>query len=351
MQSIILLFEMKGRTAYVAILLSLMLLPSLGLGIQCHAKDTLDIWSEELRIPRNIITDNATIENTTDFEIPPELLYLLNDLERIKEIIQKYDTETASRIDLIELKILSGDTEGAYLDYLLLEKDINTLLQEIKDINYEDYLELINLLPDDPSTLFNPSQNGEGVQRLFQTEMSIDNLGLIPPLPDRSIGNDFLNPPINAPTMPSLFQMDIPIEFIIIVLLSLAAISVTIYLVVNRRNILIPALVKTEKVVKALKTKVIGPDDKPPEDPDDRIIYNYYVFLRKAAEMGYRRRRHEAPLEFVSRIDKEDISGIGERLSILFEKVRYGHKKPEKHEIEESDILVKKLFDIGSEEG
>ena len=350
MHSINIMFGMKGRTAYAAILLSLMLLPSLGLGIQCYAQNTLNISSKELRIPRNIITDNATIGNTTDFEIPPELLYLLNDLDRIKEIIQKYDAEMASRIDSIELKELSGDTEGAYLDYLLLEKDLQTLLEEIKNINYQDYLELINLLPEDPQSIFNPGQADGDIQRIFQTEMSIDNLGMMPSLPNRSIGNNFLNPPISTPTLTSPFSMNIPIEFIIMILITLATASITVYLIVNRRSILLPAILKTERMIKTLKERVTGSRVIPPSALDDRIIYNYYMFLKKAEEMGYKRKEHEAPLEFVNRIEEENVSSIGKRLSILFEKVRYGLKQPEKHEIEESEILIKKLSEIWSGE-
>ncbi len=341
---------MKRRTAYAAILLSLMLLPSLGLGIQCYAQNTLYIWSYELRIPRNLITENATLGNTTNFEIPPELLYLLNDLDKIKEILQKYDTEMASRIDSIELKIISGDTEGAYLDYLLLEKDLQTLLEEIKNINYQDYLELINLLPEDPQSIFNPDQAGGDIQRIFQTEMNIDNLGMMPSIPNKSIGSNFLNPPIGSPTLPSLFSMNIPMEFLIMIIVALAAVSITLYVVVNRRDVLLPAILKTEKIIKIFKERVTGSRVLPPDTPDGRIIYNYYMFLKKAAEMGYKRREYETPLEFVDRIEKEEVNTIGKRLSILFEKVRYGLKPPKEHEIEESEVLIRKLSELGSEE-
>jgi len=289
-------------------------------------------------VPRNLIIGeggggNYTITNQT---IPDNVLYLLQRLEELKNIVSKYNSTLAGKINDIQLELLSGDLLDARRKYMSIENDLETLSKLLKNIDPEEYSKLIDILNEDLVNYMYSNQDGADLGKIFTTNMDISNIepGSID-VP--STGESPLNPTtteFNIPTLPTPSIPSIDSNY----LYWLVGISLTItalYLLRDRRirQKISSGMMKIGRVMAIKKTgKIIA------KDP---VVRTYYQFLNKCEEIGESKKDYEGPLEHVYRLRNSRLKEVGIKIATIFEKIRYGNKRiSETEEREVSEIFM-----------
>lgn len=285
-------------------------------------------------VPRNMYPINVK-NNTANPLLSAYLTKLLKDLEDIKLILNKYNSSLSEKIDKLESLIIKGDYKTASELYRSIQDDLKEFLEELKNINPEDYLKLKNLLPKslylygdyDLTDLWNSMSSGN-----FTTELEYPgNMNI-------SIANNFFNPgikPISPPSItPPSLESPLLINVFIIVLTSLLGVA----LIKNRKGLypLISSIKSRVSLGKPLSYRGIS-------ESKDYVTIKYHHFLNIMRKLGFPRRESEAPLEYPSRIGDTMLRNLAIEMGYYFEKVRYGFKKLSKRESDRVDEIISSL--------
>ncbi len=289
-------------------------------------------------VPRNLIigeegSGNYTITNQT---IPDNILYLLQRLEELKNIVSKYNSTLAGKINDIQLELLSGDLLDARRKYMAIENDLETISRLLKNIDPEEYSKLVDILNEDLVNYMYFNQNGTDLTKIFTTNIDINNIE--PSSIDiPSTGETPLNPTtteFNIPTIPTPSMPSINTNYLYW-LIGLSLLLTGLYILRDRRirQRISSGMIKIGRVVAIKKTGEINAKDP--------VIRTYYQFLNKCDEIGESKKDYEGPLEHAYRLRDSRLRGVGIRIATLFEKIRYGNKKISKTEEKEvSEIFI-----------
>jgi hypothetical protein len=307
--------------------------------------NAIQMQNTVLNVPRNIVSYDYSPSEFENVTIPDDMGNLLRLLEEIKSIVEKYNATLAEEISDIELDILTGNYEEASIKYDNIKDDLQKLLDTIKYSNPGDYTRLLTLLPNDLINYLDLINEGD-TQKFLSGELFTDWSIDIPPYVTESTPGGGVYPPTTLPSIgvPDLTTVSPTIYIPTIILLII--IPIMIILVVYKRDALSRLKKRMATYIGDVKKKIITKDEL--KDIDNKIIKNYYIFLSIMREEGYPKRDYEAPLEHIKRIEHEKYRDIGWKLTLLFEKVKYGLKEASKEEVIVSDELIKLLS--GSEE-
>ena len=293
--------------------------------------------------PRNLIAGKENYTNQTNIEIPENILYLLQNLEEAKKILMKYNTTLANRIDIIETMLLEGNTEKAFSQYMRFIENEQSLLNKIKDLNIEDYEKLLQLLPKNLEKYLYSQGNTGNYMRIFHTKLTPQDLTFIENIPSLNISKNFFKPATGSislfyPTIEDLNNNTL----LYAILISLSILSVYLaYYYRDKIFIYITRLRVNRKISRLIKRTQYTSSSL-----EDEIIYIYYSFIDSMEEMGIKKDDHETPLEFLDKIKDIKIAKPGLQITLLFEKVRYGLKKPTDNEIK---LARENIFKIEGE--
>lgn len=282
--------------------------------------------------PRNLIPEEGeNYTNQTNIKIPADLLSLLQNLEEAKKILMKYNSSLSNRIDEIEFLLLQGNTDEAISQYMKFINDLQDVLNEIKNFNAKDYERLLELLPKNLENYNLYSQNRAiDYTRIFQTKLNPQDLTFFKNLPNISMSKNFFNPETNPVPIPypSIGITGNSILFIIFI----SSITIIGYLAYYYRNKTIAFLKKTKDKIRV--NKIITRPKYTPSTSIEEIIYIYHLFLNNMEKLGFKKEDHESPLEFIDKIQDDILAKFGLQISLIFEKVKYGLKKPNNNEVE-----------------
>lgn len=272
-------------------------------------------------VERNPYRDIPMAPHDWNGTLTEDLLYLLQMLEELREIISKYNVTLANKLGEIELDIAEGDiygSDGALAKIKDLEDELKALLNYIKMINIEDYNRIMDILSEDLIgyltgraeiyDLIDPSKiSAEDVYIPEATQGLIDGGGLeIPKLPR-----------IEAPK-PSL--PGIPAEYMSLVIATLGIVT-GLYLA-YRFNL----WTRFGGAIRDAFRRVGIVKHRDSDIYENEVYEAYHRFLKVSSKYGYPRYPYEGPIEHINRIGDNDLSGVGRSIGELFERIRYGLK-------------------------
>lgn len=298
-------------------------------------------------VPRNLAgwfvggeeEGNYTLNNET---IPENILYLLQRLEELKNIVSKYNSTLAGEINNIEIKLLSGDYEGAFIDYYKLQDDLQFLSRILKDINPEDYIKLVDILNENLENYMASAEEGVNINDVIYSGIDIDNISSYEfNMPN--IDESPLNPPSLDIGIPSIHLPSAP-NIDNNLLYTLAGITLVIAILITMKKYGIK-----DKIGSRIKLITFDKWSRSTEIVDNPAVRTYYKFLDKCRIRGEERNHYEGPLEHAYRISSSSLRNIGIRIAAIFEKVRYGYKNLSVEEINEIDKLASEIDKVGVE--
>ena len=286
-------------------------------------------------VPRNIYPINVENNTANNPLLSAYLSKLLKDLEDIKLIVGKYNPSLSEKVDKLERLIIKGDYRRASILYNAIKGDLKKLLEELKDVNPEDYLKLRDLLPEkldlygnyDLTDMWNSIGGGNLTTELeYPGNMNI------------SIANNFFNPRIKpvslpmitAPSIESPYLMDI----FILILISLLGVAL-----ITKREGLYPVLSSIKARIKLGKTVSF----QGAAESRDYITLKYHQFLNIMRKLGFPRRESEGPLEYSNKIKDDILRRLAGEMGYYFEKVRYGLKELSKDELDRVNEIINSL--------
>lgn len=299
-------------------------------------------------VPRNLITygegetNNYTFTNET---IPENLIYLIQRLEALKEIVSKYNTTLAGEINNIELKLLSGDYEGALIDYYKLKDELEFLSRILKEINPEDYAKLVEILNENLLDYMATGGSGIDINDVIYGGMDISDPSTydfnIPEIEETPLNPSSIDINIPSISLPSALNIDYNLLY---GLLGTALIFSLIYAFTRGRlkrelsAIFKPPTTSIERSIVKFETI------------NDPVVKTYYKFLNKCDVHGEGKHPYEGPLEHVYRLSSSSLRKIGIKIASMFEKVRYGYKKLSKEERTQIDEIARELDGVERKE-
>ena len=296
-------------------------------------------------VPRNLIeyggggTSNYTITNET---IPENLIYLIQRLETLKDIVAKYNTTLAGEINNIELKLLSGDYEGALIDYNKLQDELEFLSRILKDINPEDYAKLIDILNENLQDYMATGGSGIDISDMIYGGIDISDITTydfnLPKIKETPLDPSSIDINLPSITIPSTLNINNDLFYGllgIILIISLIYILTRIGLKKEIPLVFKPTATGIES--RGIKTEPI----------DDPVVKTYYKFLNKCSIRGEGKHPYEGPLEHVYRLSSSSLRKIGIKIASMFERVRYGYKKLSEEERAEVDEIARELEGVG----
>ena len=294
--------------------------------------------------PRNLIYGGGNYTNQTNVEIPNNILYLLQNLEEAKKILMKYNATLANRVDEIEFSLLEGNTENAVSQYMKLIKDAQSLLNEIRNLNEEDYEKLIQLLPEklDEYNLYS-QENTSNYMRVFQTRITPQDLTFFEELPNLSISQNFFKPNTGSISLfyPSIEGLNSNTVFYITFISILISALYLVYYYRDKISIFLTR-VKISRTI----SRIVRKTRHSSSSLEEEVIHIYYSFLDSMEKIGVKKENYEAPLEFIDKIEDDKIARLGLQISLVFEKVKYGLKEPTDDEVK---IARENIFKIEGE--
>ncbi len=294
--------------------------------------------------PRNLISGGENYTNQTNIKIPDNILYLLQNLEEAKKILMKYNVTLANRMDKIELSILEGNTEDAVSQYMKFIKDAQNLLNKIKNLNEQDYEKLIQLLPENLNEYDLYSQeNKSNYMRVFQTQITPQDLRFLEKLPNLSISQNFFKPNTGSISLfyPSIKGLNSSATLYILFIFVLIS---ALYLTYYYRNRISIFLTRT-RIHRSI-SRMIEKTKYSPSSLEEEVIRIYYSFLNSMEKMGVKKEKYEGPLEFIDKIRDDEIARLGLQISLVFEKVKYGLREPTNDEVK---LARENIFKIEGE--
>lgn len=277
--------------------------------------------SNVVGVERNPYRDVPMAPHDWNETLTEDLLYLLEMLEDLREIISKYNETLANKLGEIELDIAEGDiygSDGALAKIKDLEDELKSLLDYLKTVNVEDYNRVMDILSEDLVgyltgraeiyDLIDPSKiSAEDIYIPEATPGLIDEGGLqIPRLPG-----------IEAPR-PSL--PEIPAEFMFLVIATLGVFTGLYF--AYRYNLwarfggAISDIFRRAGIIKHRDLDMY----------ENEVYEAYHRFLHVSSIYGYPRYLYEGPIEHVDRIGDNDLRSVGLSIGELFERIRYGLK-------------------------